>query len=245
MRIWIARPEPGATRTAKRIAGLGHTPIVGSIFSLVPSGDVRPDGPFDGLLLTSANAANGGIGPVDADLPTYCVGQSTAQAAKAAGYRRVLDADGDALALARLVRDRLPPGSRLLHFAGAEHKPEPAASLAAAGYIVTVHTAYAMQPISAIPASVAEAFDARSLAGALHYSRRGAETALALAEAAGYGGAFRVLTHYCLSDDVAAPLVAAGCVNHVKADRPSEDSLLQLLPAADRDTVSLLRGSGC
>lgn len=102
----------------------------------------------------------------------------------------------------------MPTGSRLLHLAGADRKAEPAASLAAAGYAVTVHVAYAMSSVRDLDLGRRGPGRYRRLRpskGALHYSRRSAETALALAISAGCGGAFRSLMHYCLSADVAAP----------------------------------------
>lgn len=252
MRIWIARPEPGASRTAARVAGLGHAPLVAPVFTLAPTGSALPPGPFDGILLTSANAvlalAGTGLATGPDRIPVFAVGSRSAAAAREAGLRRVLDAQGDAAALAKLVIATLPAGARLLHPAGEERKAEPAASLAAAGYALTTHVAYAMRRVESLPDRVAAALDGSdgaALGAVLHYSRLGAEAALALAFSAGRGGAFRALTHYCLSRDVAAPLAAAGVVDHVIARRPSEDAILAALATGGRDTVSLRRGPGC
>lgn len=229
MRIWIARPEPGATRTARQVAGLGHDPLVAPVLEMVPTGDALPIGPFDGLIVTSANAFSIAA-PLDVDpIPVFCVGSRTAQAARKAGLEQVHNARGDASTLARLVQTSLPVRSRLLHLAGAERKAEPAASLTAAGYAVTIHVAYAMHGIPRLPAPVAEALGERTLHAALHYSARSAETALALAISAGCDGAFRSLTHYCLSADVAAPLVAGGCLFYDVSEKPSEECLLARL----------------
>lgn len=238
MRIWIARPEPGATRTALRVADLGHDPLVAPVLAMAPTGDAMPAGPFDGVLVTSANAVAvlAGRGRDDGAAPVFCVGARTAEAARKAGLADVREAQGDAPALARLVRASLPTGSRLLHLAGADRKAEPAGSLVAAGYAVTVHVAYAMNAVPRLPMSVAEALGGSggdALRAALHYSRRSAETALALTISAGCGGAFRSLTHYCLSADVAAPLVAAGSITHFVAAQPSEESILARLSALE------------
>lgn len=240
MRIWIARPEPGATRTALRLADLGHDPLVAPVLAMAPTGDPMPAGPFDGVLVTSANAvavlSERALRRDDCAVPIFCVGGRTAEAAVEAGLSDVREAQGDAAALAHLVRATLPTGSRLLHLAGADRKAEPAASLIAAGYAVTVHVAYAMNAVPRLPISVAEALGETggpALHAALHYSRRSAETALALAISAGCGGAFRSLMHYCLSADVAAPLVAAGSITHFVAARPSEDSILARLSALE------------
>lgn len=234
MRIWVARPEPAASRTAERLSALGHAPLVAPVLAIAPTGHPIPRGPFDGLLLTSANAvqalAGGEWGADGVRAPVFAVGDRTASAARRGGLGPVLPADGDAVALARLVRDTLRPGAALLHVAGVERKAEPAASLEAAGYRVTTWIAYAAETVLVLPGSVAAALSGENgvpcLEGALHYSRRSAAVSLDLAVAAGRFGAFGALKHYCLSADVAAPLIAAGIAAHFVPARPNEDALL-------------------
>ena len=238
MRIWVARPEPGASRTGERLAALGHDPMVAPVLTVATRTQPPPAGPFAGILLTSANAV-----PVLAallaqrpahDTLVFAVGSITAAAAARAGAA-VRDANGDAAGLARLVQATLAPGSTVLHLAGAERKREPAATLVAAGYRVATFVAYEALAAAALPAAVAGALDETDaetrLHAALHYSRRSAATALDLAAAAGRGGAFAALRHYCLSADVAEPLVAAGIEVHFVPTRPSEDALLAGLGA--------------
>ncbi|NEU11830.1 uroporphyrinogen-III synthase [Methylobacterium sp. BTF04] len=239
MRIWVARPEPGATRTGERLAALGHVPLVAPVLTVSATGAALPSEPFGGLLLTSA-AAVAALGVTDrlqlGTVPVFAVGTRTADLARKAGFADVRDADGDAAALAALVRTALPPGARLLHMAGADRKTEPAASLHAAGHHVVTVVAYAAAAIPVLPAAVARALDGAGeprLQAVLHYSRRSAATAHDLAAAAGRSGAFRVLKHYCLSADVAVPLVAAGIAVHFVPDRPTEDALLTGLSADD------------
>ncbi|WP_238313204.1 uroporphyrinogen-III synthase [Methylobacterium crusticola] len=233
MRVWVARPLPAGARTAGRLAALGHAPLLAPVLDLAPSGAPPPEGAFHGLVLTSANAVPALAAAGYGALPAYCVGARTAAAARAAGLGPVLEAGGDAAALAQLIAAALAPGARLLHAAGRERKPEPAATLAAAGYRVTAWTAYAARPVPALPAPVDGALAAGGLDAALHYSRRSAATALGLARAAGRGQAFARLAHHCLSADVAHPLVAAGILSHFVAARPDEDSLLAgLAPSA-------------
>ncbi|WP_375455823.1 uroporphyrinogen-III synthase [uncultured Methylobacterium sp.] len=232
MRIWVARPEPGAARTAERLAALGHRPLVAPVLVVRPTGTPPPPGPFAALLLTSANALAAllatGADEALRGLPVFAVGPHTAALAAKARLGPVETGAGDAAALATLVGRRLAPGARLLHVAGAARKPEPAASLEAAGYAVATHLAYAAEAVPHLPDRVAAALGGGDpgLDTALHYSRRSAAIALRLAEAAGRGGAFRALRHYCLSDDVAAPLEAAGIAVHFVAARPREDDLL-------------------
>lgn len=226
LQVWIARPLPAGARTAERVAGLGHRPLLAPVLDLAPSGAPPPEGPFDALVLTSASAVPALAATPLAALPAYCVGGRTAAAAREAGLRDVHEAGGDALALAALIGAALPRGARLVHAAGRERKDEPGATLGARGYRLTVWVAYAARPLPDLPEPVAAALAGDALDAVLHYSRRSAATALGLARAAGYEEAFRRVVHHCLSVDVAAPLVAAGIPSHVVAARPDEDALL-------------------
>lgn len=231
MRIWVARPEPGATRTGRRLSALGHAPLVAPVLTIRTMDAALPATAFAGLLLTSANAV-AALTAADrvrfAQVPTFAVGARTAALARRAGLHAVAQAGGDAGHLAALVRATLPAGSPLLHVTGAEGKAEPAASLRAAGYPLSSVIAYAAVAETALPPAVATALGAGpgALEAVLHYSRRSAETAHGLACGAELGGAFRALKHYCLSGDVAAPLVAAGLEVHFVAERPDEEALL-------------------
>ncbi|MCJ2034422.1 uroporphyrinogen-III synthase [Methylobacterium sp. J-068] len=235
MRIWVARPEPGAARTAARLAALGHRPLVAPVLAVAATGIQPPEGLFAGLILTSAHA----VGALDASertrfrtVPAFAVGARTGALAERAGLTDVRVADGDARALARLVAATLPARSALLHVAGVDRKAEPAASLREAGFSLSVCEIYAMRIALRLPDVIAQALDAGAIDAVLHYSRRSASAARDLAGAQGRSGAFRSLTHYCLSADVAAPLVAAGIAVHFVPERPDEDALLAGLSAS-------------
>ncbi|MCJ2140859.1 uroporphyrinogen-III synthase [Methylobacterium sp. E-066] len=231
MRVWVARPEPGAARTGAALAARGHTALVAPVLAVRPTGAAVPEGPFDGLLLTSTNAvpALRDAAVLLRGLPVFAVGARTAALARAAGLGPVREGPGDAAGLAALVAAALPAGGRLLHATGTARKPEPAASLTAAGFAVVIVEIYAAAPVLTLPASVGDALAGGGLDAVLHYSRRSAAVALALADGSGHGGAFRRLRHYCLSADVAFPLEAAGIPVHVVAARPRETDLLDAL----------------
>ena len=226
----MSRPEPGAARTGAALAARGHAPLIAPVLVVRPTGDPLPDGPFDALLLTSANAV-AALRDAAAlrGLPVFAVGARTAAAALRAGLDPVREGPGDGAGLAALVGGSMAPGARLLHAAGAERKREPAASLAAAGYRLSTHVAYTARPVPALPAAVDSALADRELDAALHLSQRSAAAAWALAEAAGHGGAFRALGHYCLSADVASALAAGRVPVRFVAAHPREADLLDAL----------------
>jgi uroporphyrinogen-III synthase len=101
-RIWITRTQPGATATAERVRGLGHDALVAPLLAVKPIEGAHVDlSGVAALAFTSINAvrAFADLSPERA-LRVFAVGAATAQAAKAAGFKLVLSADGDVEALA-------------------------------------------------------------------------------------------------------------------------------------------------
>ncbi|MCB1335344.1 MAG: uroporphyrinogen-III synthase [Roseivivax sp.] len=86
---------------------------------------------YDGLVLTSAQALAALPSPPPPGMTAYCVGASTARAARRAGLAAV-SAEGDAAALVALVAQQAP-GARLLHLRGTHARGDVAATLTAAG----------------------------------------------------------------------------------------------------------------
>lgn len=118
----ILRPEPGASATAGAAREIGLAPLVMPLFRIESIGWQAPgDGAFDSLLLTSANAVRaGGNGLAGLmHLPAYCVGETTAAAARAAGF--AVEGVGSG-GIDELLAS-LPASLRLLHLCGADRRP--------------------------------------------------------------------------------------------------------------------------
>jgi uroporphyrinogen-III synthase len=230
MRVLLTRPQTDAGRVAARLAARGHAAVIAPVTAIVPTGAPAPRGPFDGLILTSAHA-----GPSLAALhglacPVFAVGARTAAAAAAAGLTETHAAAGDAAALARLVMERVPSGGRLLHAAARQRKPEPDASLRAAGYDLVVWECYEAQAVPQLPEPAVAALGAGDIDAVLHFSRRSAALLVDLARAAELLPVLKAIPHLCLSADVAAPLRAIGAEAHLAA-APREEALFAVLDA--------------
>ena len=120
--VVILRPEPGASTTLAKAAAAGIEAVAIPLFAIQPVEWVAPAASdFDALLLTSANAVRHGGDQLAGlrALPTYCVGEATAAAARDAGFTiaGIGPSNGTALVL------QLPPELRLLHLAGRDHRP--------------------------------------------------------------------------------------------------------------------------
>lgn len=107
-KIWITRAQPGAEVTAERVRALGHDAIVAPLLAVRVLPDVTVD--LSGVVALAFTSANGVRAFADASgersLKVFAVGAATAQAARQAGFKSVLSADGDVDALAEGIAAR-------------------------------------------------------------------------------------------------------------------------------------------
>jgi uroporphyrinogen-III synthase len=195
-------------------------------------------GPWDALVVTSANSCRAVAGhPRIAELvhrPMFAVGQHTADAARAAGFLNVTPSDGDVEELAQLLAARFKARDRrLLYFAGEDRTADLTAALAEHGISVKTVIIYRAVKVLELPATVREAIAAGAIDGVLHFSRRTAEAYLGSAVGAALLDRAVAPFHYCLSAQVARPLLQAGATAIRVAERPNETSLLELIGRAD------------
>ena len=233
MRLLVTRPQEDGERTAATLRARGHTVLLAPLLRIEPVTAEFGPGPFAAVLMTSANAAHAIARHARIDemrrLPLYAVGERSAAAARAAGFAQVTSANGDVADLVALVGQRLAGTSMpLLHLAGEDRAGDVAADLARHG--LTVHTAVVYHAVAAehFASAVASALRTGGLDGALHYSPRSAAVFLRCAENSGLFAPALALAHYCLSAQVAAPLIAAGAATIRLAARPDEAALIAL-----------------
>lgn len=217
MKIAVLRPEPGNAETCERLMVLGHTPIPLPLFEVAPIAWTAPEGVFDALLFTSANAprhAGPGLERY-AGFPVLAVGAATAAAARAMGLNVARTGTRDAAALLDA-----PHGfTRLLHLGGVT------TTVAVEGAIAASVPVYANRPCEVPLGAVRDLADALVLLHAPSAARRFAE----LADQAGLDRQQVVLA--ALSPAVAAA-AGAGWREVRVAAAPNEAALLQLTAPA-------------
>ena len=107
-RIWITRAQPGADATAERVRALGHEGVIAPLLVVRALPDVQID--LSGVAALAFTSANGvrAFADISAEraLRVFAVGAATAQAARSAGFKLVLSADGDVEALAEGIGQR-------------------------------------------------------------------------------------------------------------------------------------------
>lgn len=128
---------------------MGLEPVVAPLFEVVPLAWEVPDaGAFDVIAMTSANAARyGGAGLARfTQLPLLAVGETTAEAARAAGFADVRVGESDAAAIgSQLV-------GRVVHFTGTDYRPIPTDADVTA---IAVYESRALSPAGLPPADIA------------------------------------------------------------------------------------------
>jgi len=236
MRLLVTRPEPDAARTASALRQRGHDVMVAPLLRIeAVAADLGP-GPWDALVMTSANSCRASANhPRRSELmtrPVFVVGRHSAEAASAAGFADVTSADGDANELARLLTARFATRDRrLLYLAGEDRAADLAAELASRGILMKTVVIYRAVKVADFPPQARDAVQAGGIDGVLHFSRRTAEAFLSCAAGAGILDRALAPFHYCLSPQVARPLLQAGAATVRVAARPDETALLELVGA--------------
>lgn len=234
MRLLVTRPEPDGERTAAQLRAQGFQVLLAPMLRIetIREAALGP-GPWSALAITSSNAARasaqharrGELLP----LPVFAVGQRSAEAARAAGFRDVQSANGNESDLVGCIAVNLPRDSRLLYLAGEDRAGDLAAGLAAQGIAAQTVALYRAIPAAEFPRDVQAALAGGEVDGVLHFSRRSAAAFVHCAERAGIRDRALAATHYCLSRQVAEPLAAAGAGSIAVANRPDEAALMALI----------------
>lgn len=228
--VAITRPEEDSRRLARELEGQGHPCLIAPLLDIrVETGRAPVTAGVQAILITSRHAAPA-LRRCAPGLGVYAVGDATARAARDHYAGPVTSAAGDGAALARLVRQSLKPGrGALLHLAGRAARPEPEATLRAAGFEVRRQVVYRAEPATELPEELRTALEARTLGAILFFSPRTAATLRKLIGGAGLEGRLGTVDALCLSAAVAGALGDLHFRSVRVAPTPDRAALLGLL----------------
>jgi len=232
IRVLVTRPEPGASRTARRLEAQGFEPI------LLPLTETTAL-PFDraaipnavAVAVTSANAvrhAPKGLVAALAALPCHAVGRRTADACRAAGFSIVDEGPGNAEALADAIAAGLA-GKEIVYlcgrvrFAGFEER------LAAAGVKVHAIETYDTIEVDHGDADMLARLSGGTVEAVLLYSAKATAALARLIARPAMRRFFDTSEFLALSARVAKPLDGIAAPRIRIASQPDEDALLKLL----------------
>jgi uroporphyrinogen-III synthase len=230
MRLLLTRAQEDAARTQAKLEASGHQVLVSPVITFEATGEPWPRRPPHGLIATSARAFTGGE-MEELDLaawrmvPLFLVGAQTEAAARAHGFAGVAKVAPDSAALVELLVSL--PEARLLYLTGTDRKPLIEEALGATGHRLIVIETYCAVAAKALTPEAVAALREGKVEAVLHYSRRSAAIFASLAAAAGID--VTRFMHLCLSQDVATPLLAAGCAGVRVAAEPNEEAMLGLM----------------
>jgi uroporphyrinogen-III synthase len=233
-RVLITRPEPGASRTAQKLAELGFEPV------LLPLSETRPlpvNGnavPIDAaaVAVTSANAirhAAPELLSALSSLPCHAVGTKTTQAARSAGFSSVREGPGEALALADQIAASF--SGSLVYLCGRVRLIGFEDRLAGSGVRVHPLESYDTVSLEYSDEAVSVHLADRPVDAVLLYSAKAAHAFGALAERSGTRHLFEGAGLFVLSQRIASALGQYGCAAASVAAQPTEQALLTLLDA--------------
>jgi uroporphyrinogen-III synthase len=235
VRLLVTRPERDGERTATALRARGHEVVLAALMRIESIANVEiGKGPWSALIMTSVNALRAlEAHPRRAELTRLSlgvVGERTAAAARAAGFADIRWVGGDVEELIRAIRGSPPRGDGpLLYLAGEETGRDVGGDLAADGLATRTLVVYRAVKAERLPAAALSALGKGEIDGVLHFSRRSAEAFIACARAGGILDRALAPPQYCLSQQVASPLMAAGA-GHVRlASRPDEAALVALI----------------
>ena len=227
-RILITRPEPGASQTAARLIALGLMGVVAPVLSITTR-PLRAPGRMAATILTSRNAV-ASCPPSIHDRPVFAVGTATAAKALEAGFKQVLDADGDANALAKLVAETLNPADGALFLpTGLGQGADLAASLRQYGFRVLRRVAYHAASVPTLPDVAATHLRQGGLVAAMFFSGDTSHHFVRLLRAANLTESVRDVEAVSISERAAMPLRPLPWRRISVAPKPNQDAMLALL----------------
>ena len=235
-RVLVTRPDPGATRTARRLEALGFEPVLLPLSETRALPVVRGSVPTDAtaVAVTSANAlrhAPSGLIERLRQLPCHAVGARTAESARKAGFFSVNEGPGDAAALADMIAIELGKAT-LAYLCGRVRMPEFERRLGLNGTKVAPIETYDTIALAPDPTFVRQQLGGHPIDAVLLYSARAAAAFGSLMEMHAEADLLmRGATCFCLSGRIASALVDG--LRIAVAPDPNEDALLHLLGAPD------------
>ena len=210
IRVLVTRPEPGASRTARRLEDMGFQPILlpltETVALPVDAGAVAREA--TAVAVTSANAVRQApkeIIAALAALPCHAVGKRTAEAARAAGFLSVSEGPGDATALADALAGDLS-GKTIAYLCGRVRLPAFEARLQAAGMLVRAVETYDTVTLDYSDDAIVERLSGQPAGAALLYSAKAATALQTLVGRPALHHLFEKMQVFTLSGRIAAAL---------------------------------------
>jgi len=241
MKLLITRPEKSAKILSDKLRASGHETVCSALLEIVfnETTDLDLKG-VQAFVVTSANGLAGLVKVTEnRDLPLFAVGDKTAKAAKYAGFKTVLSADGDVAGLGDLISQNaaIDKGT-LLHAGGARVAGDLGSQLEVAGFSYRREILYDAIEAEKFSSETFSVVSEDKLDGILLFSPHTAKVFKRIVDAEGLNTHLEKLDAWCLSANVASEIEGLKFGRVFVSRRPTEEALLQLIeknPATDID----------
>ncbi|RUM98393.1 uroporphyrinogen-III synthase [Pseudaminobacter arsenicus] len=236
-RVLVTRPQPGAAKTARRLAEIGFAPIVLPLSQTRALPVLPADVPatIDAVAVTSVNAIRHAPPDLIAGLAGYrcfAVGAKTAAAVREAGFSSVLEGPGDAAGLAGMIAGEARPGTLVAYLTGRVRLEAFESGLAKAGMRTFAIETYDTLAMDYSTTELAGELGNHRIDAVLLYSSKSAQAVTAIISRAEWDFHFAETRYFCLSARIAAKLQGAVPDKVSIAVEPTEGALLALLERA-------------
>jgi uroporphyrinogen-III synthase len=235
VRVLVTRPEPGASRTIRRLRDGGFQPILLPLTETIalPVDTDAVAGNATAVAVTSANAVRHAPKQLIASLaalPCHAVGKRTAEAARTAGFSSVSEGAGDAEALADVLAGGFS-AKTIVYLCGRVRFPAFEDKLRAAGIQVRAIETYDTVELDYSDEAILARLSGQPVEAVLLYSAKAAVAMQALIRRPMLRDLFEKTWVFALSGRIAAALDNAAAEKIRIAPEPSEEALLRLLQA--------------
>ena len=232
VRVLVTRPEPGASRTARRLEAQGFQPILLPLTETVALPvEAGVFAAAAAVAVTSANAVRHApkeLVAALAALTCHAVGKRTAEACRAAGFTSVTEGPGDAEALAGAIVGELT-GEEMVYLCGRVRYPVFEERLAVAGVRVRPVETYDTIELDYRDDAVVARLSGMPVEAVLLYSTKAAPAMAGLAMRPTLRHLFERAEFLALSARIAKALDGIDAQKVRIASQPDEDALLKLL----------------
>ena len=233
MRVLVTRPQPGASRTLRRLQELGFEPILLPLTETValPVDANAAGGNTAAVAITSGTAvrhAPGDLIAALAALPCHAVGARTAEAARAAGFLSVSEGPGDAEKLAEAIAAGLS-GKAIVYLTGRVRFPAFEARLRQAGVEVRAIETYDTISLDYSDDEIHARLSDKAVDAVLLYSAKAAVAIQVLTKRPDLRDLFENMQAFALSERIASAFGDAAGKKIRVAREPQEEALLELL----------------
>lgn len=235
MHFLLTRPKHDSMELAKALRQQGHSlsqfPLLHIEF--LPLEQIVPDD-FQAILFTSANGvralAHHLKSNIPAHLPVFTVGDASATEAARLGFGPTQSANGDVVALQKLVTKTLnPKKGPVLHGAGTRLAGDLKTALEGDGFSVCRRALYQANPAQAFNSATRRLLKSGTVSHMPFFSPRTARIFCQLIREEGLEKSLETTTALCLSAAIRDMLDYLPWQEILVADRPDQTALLQTI----------------